>query len=172
MASERELLTIAGREVAISNPGKLFFPALGVTKLELVRYYLAVADGALRGIARRPLVLKRYPDGVDAEPFYQKRAPAHRPPWIEVATFTFPSGRSAEEVVVTDAAQLAWLVNLGCVDLNPQPVRAEDLDHPDELRIDLDPVPGVAWPQIVEVAQVVQAVHADHGLTGRPKTIA
>lgn len=170
MASPREVLTIAGREVAISNPTKVFFPALGLTKLDLVRYYLAVADGAVRGVAGRPLVLKRFPDGVDAEPFYQKRAPTQRPPWIETAVFTFPSGRTAEEVVVRDAAALAWVVNLGCVDLNPQPVRAADLDHPDELRIDLDPVPGVAWPQIVEVAQLARAVLADHGLIGWPKT--
>jgi bifunctional non-homologous end joining protein LigD len=166
----RELLVIAGREVSLSNPDKVFFPALGITKLQLVRYYLAVADGAIRGIARRPLILKRYPDGVEAEPFYQKRAPTQRPPWVETAVFTFPSGRVAEEVVVTDAAQLAWIVNLGCVDLNPHPVRREDMDHPDELRIDLDPVPGVAWPQIVEVAQVARAVLADHGLVGWPKT--
>ncbi len=170
VATKRELLTIAGREVGVSNPDKLFFPALGVTKLELVRYYLAVADGAVRGIARRPLVLKRFPDGVDAEPFYQKRAPEHRPDWIRTAVFHFPSGRSAEEVVVDDAAGLAWIVNLGCVDLNPQPVRAEDLDHPDELRIDLDPVPGVGWSQICAVAAVVREVLADHGLTGWPKT--
>lgn len=170
MASPREVLTIAGREVAISNPTKVFFPALGLTKLDLIRYYLAVADGAVRGVAGRPLVLKRFPDGVDAEPFYQKRAPTHRPPWIETAVFTFPSGRTAEEVVVRDAAALAWVVNLGCVDLNPQPVRAGDLDHPDELRIDLDPVPGVGWPQIVEVAQLARAVLADHGLVGWPKT--
>ncbi|HVK74011.1 MAG TPA: ATP-dependent DNA ligase, partial [Kofleriaceae bacterium] len=156
MATKRELLTIGGHEVAISNPDKVFFPALGVTKLDLVRYYLAVADGALRGVARRPLILKRYPDGVEAEPFYQKRAPVHRPPWVQTATFTFPSGRHAEEVVVDHPAQLAWVVNLGCVDLNPHPVRVEDMDHPDELRIDLDPVPGVAWPQIVEVAQVAR----------------
>jgi bifunctional non-homologous end joining protein LigD len=170
MAAKREELTIAGREVGVSNPDKVFFPQLGVTKLELVRYYLAVADGALRGIARRPLVLKRFPDGVEAEPFYQKRAPEHRPPWVQTVTFTFPSGRSAEEIVVADAAQLAWIVNLGCVDLNPHAVRAEDVDHPDELRIDLDPVPGVAWPQIVEVADVARAVLEDHGLVAWPKT--
>lgn len=163
-------MTVAGREVAVSNPDKLFFPALGVCKRDLVHYYLAVADGALRGIARRPLVLKRYPDGVEAEPFYQKRAPEHRPDWLRTAVFHFPSGRSAEELVVDDAAGLAWIVNLGCVDLNPQPVRAEDLEHPDELRIDLDPVPGVAWPQIVAVAQVARAVLEEHGLTAWPKT--
>ncbi|HVV85522.1 MAG TPA: non-homologous end-joining DNA ligase, partial [Kofleriaceae bacterium] len=170
MAPKRELLTVDGREVGISNPDKVFFPQLGITKLELVRYYLAVADGAVRGIARRPLVLKRFPDGVEAEPFYQKRAPEHRPDWLRTAVFHFPSGRSAEEVVCDDAAGLAWVVNLGCVDLNPQPVRAEDVDHPDELRIDLDPVPGVEWPQIIEVAQVAQAVLADHGLVSWPKT--
>jgi DNA ligase D-like protein (predicted polymerase) len=170
VAPKKELLTIAGREVGISNPDKLFFPALGVTKLELVRYYLAVADGAVRGIARRPLILKRFPDGVEAEPFYQKRAPEHRPAWIRTAVFHFPSGRSAEEVVVDDAAGLAYVVNLGCVDLNPQPVRAEDMDHPDELRIDLDPVPGIEWPQIVEVAQVARDVLRDHGLASWPKT--
>ncbi len=170
MAAKRELLTIAGREVGISNPDKIYFPRIGLTKLALVRYYLAVADGALRGIARRPLILKRFPDGVEAEPFYQKRAPEHRPDWIRTATFTFPSGRVAEEVVVDDAAQLAWIVNLGCVDLNPHAVREDDMDRPDELRIDLDPVPGVAWPQILEVAQVARAVLEDHGLTAWPKT--
>jgi DNA ligase D-like protein (predicted polymerase) len=164
------VLEIAGREVSISNPDKIFFPTLGVTKLDLVRYYLAVADGAIRGVARRPLILKRYVDGVGAEPFYQKRAPEKRPPWIETALFTFPSGRTAEEVVVTDAAQLAWTINLGCVDLNPHPVRAEDMDHPDEMRVDLDPVPGVPWATIVEVAQVARAVLEEHGLVGWPKT--
>ena len=170
MATKRELLTLAGHEVAVSNPDKLYFPKLGISKLELVRYYLAVADGAIRGIARRPLILKRYVDGVEAEPFYQKRAPDHRPDWLRTAVFHFPSGRSAEEVVVDDEAGLAWIVNLGCVDLNPQPVRAEDMDHPDELRIDLDPVPGVEWPQIVEVAQVAHDVLRDHGLVAWPKT--
>src|SRR5215510_7847447 len=164
------VLEIAGREVSISNPDKVFFPKLGITKLDLVRYYLAVADGAIRGIARRPLILKRYVDGVEAEPFYQKRAPEKRPVWIETSLFTFPSGRTAEEVTVTDAAQLAWIVNLGCVDLNPHPVRAEDMDHPDEMRVDLDPVPGVAWPVILQVADVARQVLADHGLVGWPKT--
>jgi bifunctional non-homologous end joining protein LigD len=170
VAAKRELLEIAGREVAVSNPDKIYFPKAGYTKLQVVRYYLAVADGALRGIARRPLILKRYPDGVEAEPFYQKRAPEKRPDWIETAHFAFPSGRSAEEVVVTDAAQLAWIVNLGCVDLNPHPVRREDMDHPDELRIDLDPVPGVEWSQIVEVGALARRVLADAGLHGWPKT--
>jgi DNA ligase D-like protein (predicted polymerase) len=165
-----EVLAIDGREVAISNPGKLYFPAAGITKLELVQYYLAVAAAAIRGVARRPLILKRYVDGVAAEPFYQKRAPDSRPAWIQTVTFTFPSGRTADEVVITDAAQLAWIVNLGCVDLNPHPVRMEDMDHPDELRIDLDPVPGVEWIQIIAVAAVVRDVLADHGLVGWPKT--
>lgn len=170
MAPKREVLTIAGREVGITNPEKVYFPKAGITKLALVQYYLGVADGALRGIARRPLILKRFVGGVEEEPFYQKRAPEHRPDWIETAVFTFPSGRSAEEVVVNDAAQLAWIVNLGCVDLNPHAVRAEDMDHPDELRIDLDPVPGVGWSQILAVAAVARGVLADHGLTAWPKT--
>ncbi|ASW56968.1 non-homologous end-joining DNA ligase [Plantactinospora sp. KBS50] len=165
-----QVLEIAGREVTITNPDKVIFPAAGHTKLDLVRYYLAVADGALRGVAGRPMILKRFVKGIDEEAFFQKRAPASRPAWIEAAELHYASGRSAAEVVVRDAAQLAWVVNLGCVDLNPHPVRAEDLDHPDELRIDLDPVPGVEWPQIVEVAMVARQVLADHGLVGWPKT--
>jgi DNA ligase D-like protein (predicted polymerase) len=168
--AKAEIVELAGREVSISNPDKLYFPKAGVTKRQLVRYYEQVADGAIRGVARRPLILKRYVDGVEAEPFYQKRAPEKRPPWIETALFTFPSGRTAEEVVVTDVAQLAWTINLGCVDLNPHPVRAEDMDHPDEMRVDLDPVPGVGWPAILEVAAMARAVLADHGLAGWPKT--
>jgi len=170
MATKREVLEVAGREVAVSNPDKIYFPRAGYRKLDLVRYYLAVAEGALRGGAGRPLILKRFPGGVEAEPVYQKRAPQHRPPWIETATFRFPSGRHAEEVVVRDAAQLVWVVNLGCIDLNPHPVRADDMDHPDELRIDLDPVPGVAWPQIVEVALLVREALDEVGLVGWPKT--
>jgi len=165
-----EVLALAGREVAISNPDKPYFPALGLTKLDVVRYYLAVADGALRGVRGRPLILKRYPGGIDAEPFFQKRAPDKRPDWIETATFAYPSGRSADEVVIRDVAQLAWVINLGCIDLNPHPVRAPELDHPDELRIDLDPVPGVAWPQLRDVAAVVRGTLEDHGLVGWPKT--
>ena len=167
---ERELLTVAGREVAISNPRKLLFPQAGYTKLDLARYYLAVADGALRGAGGRPNMLVRYPDGVGGEFFYQKRAPRSRPAWIDVVTLRFPSGRSAEEVVPRDAASLAWMANLACLELHPHPVRAEDLDHPDELRVDLDPVPGVAWPQVRAVAHVVQASLADLGLVGWPKT--
>ena len=133
---------MAGREVAISNPGKVLFREANYTKLDLARYYLAVADGALRGAGGRPNVLVRYPDGIEGEFFYQKRAPSARPDWIEVATIRFPSGRTAEEVVPRDAAALAWLANLACLELHPHPVRAEDLEHPDELRVDLDPVPG------------------------------
>jgi bifunctional non-homologous end joining protein LigD len=164
------ILELAGREVAITNPGKIYFPDRGITKLDLVRYYEAVADGAIRGVSGRPMALKRYVDGIDAAPFFQKRAPASRPPWIETVELAFPSGRTAHEIVVRDAAQLAWVVNLGCVDLNPHPVRADDLDHPDELRIDLDPVPGVAWDDLRRVALVARDVLADHGLTGWQKT--
>lgn len=170
MAEQKIVLEIAGREVSVSNPDKIYFPEAGHTKLDLIRYYLAVADGAVRGIAGRPMILKRFPHGAGTEPFYQKRAPAKRPPWVEIATFSFPSGRTADEVVVRDAAQLVWVVNLGCLDLNPHPVRAPDLDHPDELRIDLDPLPGVPWPQVLEVAAVARDVLADVGLRGWPKT--
>jgi len=167
---EKALLQLAGREVTITNPRKLYFPKAGITKLELVEYYVAVAPGALRGVARRPQIMKRYVNGVEAEPFFQKRVDAKRPDWIDIATFRFPSGRHADEIVVNDVAQLAWLVNLGCVDLNPHAVRSEDMDRPDELRIDLDPVPGVQWPQIVEVARVAKQVLEEHGLVGWPKT--
>jgi bifunctional non-homologous end joining protein LigD len=170
MADRKEILEVAGHEVAISNPGKNFFPRTGHTKLDLVRYYLSVADGAMAGIAGRPMVLKRFVNGAEREAFFQKRAPESRPPWIDTVELRFPSGRSAVEVVPRDAATLIWAVNLGCIDLNPHPVRADDLDHPDELRVDLDPVPGVEWPQIVQVALVAQAVLADFGLTGWPKT--
>src|SRR5436190_23006268 len=167
---EPELLVVAGREVAISNPRKVLFPKPQYTKLDLVRYYLAVADGALRGAGGRPNMLVRYPNGIAAESFYQKRAPESRPAWIEVVTLRFPSGRTADEVVPRDAAALAWLANLACLELHPHPVRASDLDHPDELRVDLDPVPGVKWPQIREVAKVVRATLDDFGLVGWPKT--
>ena len=167
---ETELLVIADREVSITNPHKVLFPEPGYTKRDLVRYYLAVAEGALRGAGGRPNVMVRYPDGVGGEFFYQKRAPRSRPPWIEVVSLRFPSGRSAEEVVPRDAAALAWLANLACLELHPHPVHADDLDHPDELRVDLDPVPGVTWPQVREVAQVVEATLSDFGLIGWPKT--
>jgi DNA ligase D-like protein (predicted polymerase) len=165
-----EVLTLAGREVVISNPGKVYFPKAGITKLELVRHYLAVAEGALRAVRDRPMALKRYVEGAEGEFFFQKRAPESRPPWIDVVELAFPSGRTASEVVVRDVAQLAWVVNLGCIDLNPHPVRAADLDHPDELRVDLDPGPGVGWEALREVAAVVREVLREHGLAGWPKT--
>src|SRR5437867_126850 len=168
--AEQELLTVAGREVTISNPRKVLFPQAGYTKLDLVTYYLAVSSGALRAAGDRPNVLVRYPNGIDGEFFYQKRAPESRPDWIEIVALQFPSGRTAEEVVPRDAAALAWMPNLACLELHPHPVRADELDHPDELRIDLDPVPGVEWPQLQEVARVVHAALDEHGLVGWPKT--
>src|SRR5207302_11200411 len=170
MATDKEVIEVAGREVTITNPQKVYFPRSGHTKLDLVRHYLATAEGALRGVDGRPMALKRFVNGAEGEFFFQKRAPASRPEWIEVVELRFPSGRTAEEIVVRDAAQLAWVVNLGCIDLNPHPVRATDLEHPDELRVDLDPVPGVAWSQIREVAMVTRDVLKDFGLTGWPKT--
>ena len=169
-SAEQERLTVGGREVSISNPHKLLFPKAGYTKLDLVRYYLAVSEGALRGAGGRPNVLVRYPNGIDGEFFYQKRAPHARPSWIEVVTLSFPSGRTAEEVVPQDPAALVWMANLACLELHPHPVRAGDLDHPDELRVDLDPVPGVPWSQLREVAGVVRAVLDDFRLVGWPKT--
>jgi bifunctional non-homologous end joining protein LigD len=168
--SEREVLVAAGREIAISNPGKVLFPEAGYTKLDLARYYLAVSDGALRAAGGRPNVLVRYPNGINGEFFYQKRAPTSRPPWLDVVALRFPSGRSAEEVVPRDAAALVWMANLACLELHPHPVRAEDLDHPDELRVDLDPVPGVTWAQLRDVARVVHATLDDLALVGWPKT--
>jgi DNA ligase D-like protein (predicted polymerase) len=167
---EREVLTVAGREVAITNPRKVLFPQAGHTKLDLARYYLAVAPGALQGAGDRPNVLVRYPNGVGSEFFYQKRAPASRPDWIDVATLKFPSGRTAEEVVPRDGAALLWMANLACLELHPHPVRIDDLDHPDELRVDLDPVPGIEWTQIRDVAAVAKSVLDDYGLVGWPKT--
>jgi DNA ligase D-like protein (predicted polymerase) len=170
MADEYEHLTVAGREVSVSNPRKVLFPGPGHTKLDLVHYYVAVADGALRGAGGRPNMLVRYPNGIGAPHFYQKRAPEQRPDWVEVVTLQFPSGRSADEVVPRDAASLAWMANLACLELHPHPVRADDLEHPDELRVDLDPVPGVKWTQVRDVAEVVHATLSDFGLTGWPKT--
>jgi len=170
MAKKPELIEVAGRTVAISNPDKVFFRQAGYTKRDLVNYYLAVADGALRGAGGRPMALKRFVNGADGEFFFQKRAPDSRPDWIETVELSFPSGRTADEIVLRDAAQLAWIVNLGCVDLNPHPVRAEDLDHPDELRVDLDPVPGVAWDDVRRVALVTREVLDDNRLVGWPKT--
>ena len=169
-AKKTAVLPLAGREVTISNPDKIYFPEAGITKLTLVQYYLAVAEGALRGIGGRPLVMKRYVDGAAAPAFYQKRAPEPRPDWIETVTLFFPSGRTAVEVVIKDVSQLAWLVNLGCIDLHPHPVRASDLDHPDELRIDLDPVPGVPWHDVVEVALLCRQVLLEHDLVAFAKT--
>ena len=165
-----ETLDIAGRKVVVTNAAKVLFPKPGYTKLDLVNYYRVVAEGALRGAGGRPNMLVRYPNGVDGEFFYQKRAPESRPDWIEVVELRFPSGRSADEVVPREAAALAWMANLGCLELHPHPVRAEDLDHPDELRVDLDPVPGVTWSQVREVAAVVHATLTELGLLGWPKT--
>jgi len=162
--------TIAGHEVTISNPDKILFPKPKYTKLDLVNYYVAVADGALRGACGRPNMLVRFPNGVAAPSFYQKRAPEARPPWIEVVTLRFPSGRTADEVVPRDAGSLAWLANLACLELHPHPVRADDLDHPDELRVDLDPVPGIKWLQVRQVAQIARTVLDEFGLVGWPKT--
>jgi bifunctional non-homologous end joining protein LigD len=168
--SASAVVLAAGREVAVSNPDKILFPKAKITKLDLVTYFVKVADGALRGSGGRPNMLVRYPNGIDAEFFYQKRAPASRPEWIDVVTLRFPSGRSADEIVPRDAASLAWMANLACIELHPHPVRASDLEHPDELRVDLDPVPGVKWPQIRKVAHEVDAVLSEVGLIGWPKT--
>ena len=168
--AEHDFLNVAGREVAISNPRKILFPQAGYTKLDLAKYYLAVSEGALRAAGGRPNVLVRYPNGIEGEFFYQKRAPESRPAWIDVVSLHFPSGRTAEEVVPRDAAALAWMANLACLELHPHPVCADDLDHPDELRIDLDPVPGVAWEQMRDVAGVVHATLDDFGMAGWPKT--
>ena len=166
-----ETLSIDGREVRVTHPDKLYFSKqTKLSKLDLVRYYLSVAPGALAGIRDRPLVLKRFVNGADGEAFYQKRAPAERPAWLRTATLSFPSGRTAEEIVVDDAAGLAWVVNLGCIELHPHPVRSGDLDHPDELRVDLDPGPGIGWADVRRVALEVQALLAEVGLRGWPKT--
>jgi bifunctional non-homologous end joining protein LigD len=168
--SERVTVEVAGIAVDVSHPGRVVFPEAGHTKLDLIRYYEAVADGALRGAGGRPNVLVRFVDGIGGQPFWQKRAPEKHPPYVDTVVLRFPSGREAEEVVPRNAATLAWMVNLGCIELHPHPVRADDLDHPDELRVDLDPGPGVPWSQVVEVAKVVRAVLPDFGLVGWPKT--
>jgi bifunctional non-homologous end joining protein LigD len=170
MADKSELVEVAGRQVAVSNPDKVYFPGPGYTKRDLVAYYLAVADGALRGAGGRPMALKRYVNGAEGEFFFQKRAPISRPTWLRTVELSFPSGRTANEVVIDDAAGLVWIANLGCLDLNPHAVRADDLDRPDELRVDLDPVPGVPWDDMRRVALVAREVLADHGLVGWPKT--
>src|ERR1700753_642586 len=167
-------LDVGGRQVEVTHPDKLIFPdrdgRAGHTKLELIQYYLAVADGALRGVAGRPMILKRFVKGIDEEAIFQKRAPEKRPDWVDGAELRYASGTSAKEAVIHDAAGLAWAINLGCVDLNPHPVLADDLDHPDELRVDLDPMPGVSWQRIVDVALVAREVLEDHGLVAWPKT--
>jgi len=165
-----EVLSIDGHEVRITHPDKLYFSQARITKLDLVRYYLAVAPGALAGIRDRPIVLKRFVNGAEAPAFYQKRAPEQRPDWLRTVTLSFPSGRTAEEIVVDDAAGLAWVVNLGCIELHPHPVRSADLDRPNELRIDLDPVPGVAWESVRRVTLEVEAFLEELGLRGWPKT--
>jgi bifunctional non-homologous end joining protein LigD len=170
MPTRSEIVDVAGKQVAITNPDKVFFTGPGYTKRDLVGYYLAVADGALRGAGGRPMALKRYVNGAEGEFFFQKRAPQSRPDWLRTVELSFPSGRTADEVVLDDAAGLAWVANLGCIDLNPHAVRADDVDHPDELRIDLDPMPGVAWDDIRRVALVAREVLADHALLGWPKT--
>jgi DNA ligase D len=165
-----EVLVVGGHEVRVTHPSKLYFTAAALTKLDVVRYYLSVAEGALGGIRDRPIVLKRFVDGAEGEAFYQKRAPATRPAFIRTVVLRFPSGRSAEEVVVDDTAGLAWVVNLGCIELHPHPVRSDDLDHPDELRIDLDPGPGVAWADVRKVALEVKGLLDEQHLVGWPKT--
>jgi DNA ligase D-like protein (predicted polymerase) len=166
-----EVLSIDGREVQITHPDKLYFSSqTQISKLDLVRYYLSIAPGALAGIQDRPVVLKRFVNGAEGEAFYQKRAPAQRPSWLRTVTLSFPSGRTAEEIVVDDAAGLAWIVNLGCIELHPHPVRSNDLDHPDELRVDLDPIPGVGWSDVRRVALEVQSFLDEVGLRGWPKT--
>src|SRR5437763_7560637 len=166
-----EVLSIEGREVRVTHPDKLYFSRqTKLSKLDLVRYYLSVAPGALAGIRDRPIVLKRFVNGAEAEPFFQKRAPTQRPSWLRTVTLSFPSGRTAEEIVVDDAPGLAWVVNLGCIELHPHPVRSGDLDHPDELRIDLEPVPGVSWDQLRRVALEVQACLDEGGLHRWPQT--
>ena len=168
--TERHVLSAGGRDVVVTNPRKVLFPAAGYTKLDVAQYYLTVAEGALRAAGGRPNMLARFPNGIGASHFYQKRVPTNRPDWIDVATIRFPSGRTAEEIVPRDAASLVWMSNLGCLELHPHPVRADDLDHPDELRIDLDPVPNVRFGQVRDVAAVVQAVLDEYALVGWPKT--
>src|SRR5579864_8027853 len=173
MAKEasKEVLSLEGREVQITHPDKLYFSSqVKVSKLDLVCYYLSIAPGALAGIQDRPIVLKRFVNGAEGEAFYQKRAPTERPAWLRTVTLSFPSGRTADELVVDDEAGLAWIVNLGCIELHPHPVRSRDLNHPDELRVDLDPGPGVGWVDVRNVALEVKALLEEMGLRGWPKT--
>src|SRR5262245_40776112 len=165
-----EILELEGRPVSVSNPDKVWFPEAGITKIEVVRYYLAVAEGALRGVLDRPMQLERYVKGADHPPFYQKRAMGRVPDYLRTVTLRFPSMRSADELVVDNVAGLIYVVNLGCLALHPHQIRSGDLEHPDELRIDLDPIPGVEWPQVREVALVAREVLAEHELQTWPKT--
>lgn len=169
--ADQEILSIDGRDVRVTHPDKPYFSAqTKLSKIDLVRYYLSIAPGALAGIRDRPIVLKRFVDGAEGQAFYQKRAPSNRPVWLRTTTLSFPSGRKAEEVVIDDAAGLAWIVNLGCIELHPHPVRSDHLDHPDELRVDLDPGPGVSWENVRTVALEVKALLEEMGLRGWPKT--
>src|SRR4051794_35841538 len=168
--SEHTTIEAAGREVRLSSPGKVYFPKPGWTKLDLATYYLEVADAALVHVRERPTIMKRFVNGIMEDPVWQKRVPQHVPEWLQTATVAFPSGRTAEELVANDAAHLVWAVNLGVIDFNPWPARRADLDHPDELRVDLDPTPGVGWDDVRRVAMVARDVLADHGLRGYPKT--
>ncbi len=170
MSKSEVVLELDGIEVTVTNPDKIFFPTLGKTKLDVVNYYLSVADGVLRGVRDRPMNLKRFPNGAESDPFYQKRAPTPRPDWVRTANVRFPSDRTADEVVCSDMASLAWVINLGCIDLNPWPIRLADVDHPDELRVDLDPEPAAGWDDVRNVALVARDVLADNGLLGFPKT--
>jgi len=166
-----EVVTIDGHEVRVTHPDKLYFSKqVTISKLDLVRYYLSVAPGALTGIRDRPIVLKRFVNGAEGEAFYQKRAPSDRPSWLRTVTLSFPSGRTAEEVVIDDTAGLVWIVNLGCIELHPHPVRSSDLEHPDELRVDLDPGPGISWSNVRQVALEVKSLLEENGLRGWPKT--
>ena len=167
---EAEIVEVSGREVRVTSPEKVVFPGPGITKLDLVRYYLSVGEGAVRGARDRPVILHRYPHGVEGDDFYQKRVQKGDADWLRTARITFPSGRTAEELVLADEAHLAWMVNLGCIDVNPWPVRADDLDHPDELRVDLDPTPGIPFAHVRDVALLVREVLDEHGLTGYVKT--
>lgn len=170
MAKDDVRLDVGGHEVVVTNPGKVFFPEKGYTKLDIVNYFISVGDGALRGIRNRPCVLKRFVNGATEEPFFQKRAPANRPPYVTTAHVTFPSGRTADLAVTNEVAGIAWMANLGCLDLNPWPVRADDVDHPDELRVDLDPTPEATWKMVQDVALVVREVLEELGYVGFPKT--
>src|SRR5262245_60080195 len=164
------MLELAGHEVRLSNPSKVYFPKPGWTKLDLAEYYVEVADAALIHVRERPTVMKRFVNGIREDPIWQKRVPQKVPDWLQTATVAFPSGRTAEELVANDAAHLVWAVNLGVIDFNPWPARRADLDHPDELRVDLDPTPGIGWDAVRRTAMVVRDVLAEHGLTGYPKT--